>query len=149
MIKDRLENAGIYYGISENLKTGFEWLKNNDLSTLPDGKYEIRENEIYANLQSYDTKETAPYEAHKKYIDIQFMITGKEKIGVTAYSNCSLREEYNEEKDIEFLSCNITETYQILESGEFLVLFPQDAHQPSLSPDKKSNVKKVVVKVKI
>ena len=149
MIKDRLENAGIYYGISENLKTGFEWLKNNDLSTLPDGKYEIRENEIYANLQSYDTKETAPYEAHKKYIDIQFMITGKEKIGVTAYSNCSLREEYNEEKDIEFLSCNITETYQILESGEFLVLFPQDAHQPSLSLDKKSNVKKVVVKVKI
>ena len=72
------------------------------------------------------------------------MIKGREKVGVTDYSNCSTTEAYNEEKDIEFLKCNISDNYQTLEEGEFLVFFPQDAHQPALNL-----VKKVIVKVAI
>ena len=147
MIKDKLENAQTYYGISENLKKGFEWIKNNDLKTLPDGKYEIEDENIFANVQSYDTKDTAPYEGHRKYIDIQYMIRGREKVGITDYTNCSTIEEYNEDKYIEFLKNNTSDFYEILEEGNFLVFFPQDAHQPALNPDNKLNVKKVIVKV--
>ena len=149
MIKDRLEHAEIYYGISENLKKGFEWLKNNDLTALPDGRYKISGNEIYANVQSYETKDDALYEAHREYADIQFMIKGREKIGVADYSACSAAEEYNKDKDIEFLNCNKPDSYEIIEEGEFLVLFPQDAHKPSINPGNKQNVKKAVVKVRL
>lgn len=149
MIKDRLEHASSYYGISDVLQKGFEWLKNNDMINMPDGKHLIDGENIFANVQSYDTKDSAPYEGHRKYIDIQYMIKGREKVGVTDYSNCSTTEAYNEEKDIEFLKCNISDNYQTLEEGEFLVFFPQDAHQPALNPAEKLFVKKVIVKVAI
>ena len=125
MIKDKLTNADTYYGISERLKQGFEWLKNNDLLNIPDGRYLIDGEKIFANVQSYITKDDAPY------------------------LNCTTDKEYDKEKDIEFLHCNICSSYQTLEEGEFLVFYPQDAHQPSLTPDNKLSVKKVIVKVEI
>jgi YhcH/YjgK/YiaL family protein len=148
MIKDSLKRANTYYGISENLKTGFEWIKNNDLKNMADGRYEISD-KIYANLQSYLTKDNAPYEAHRDYIDIQYMVDGEELSGVTDYSNCSIKEEYNKEKDIEFLSCNSEEEFCKIRAGEFFVFFPHDAHKPALKVNENKNVKKVIVKVKI
>ena len=41
MIKDRLQHASSYYGISDALQKGFEWLKNNDMINMPDGKHII------------------------------------------------------------------------------------------------------------
>lgn len=148
MIKDRLVNAECYYGLSERIKAAFEWLKNSDLEALQDGRYEIDGDIIYANVQSYETKSDALYEAHRRYIDIQYMINGAEKIGVVDYSECNLVEVYNQSKDIEFLECS-SDSFQYLKRGDFLLLFPHDAHKPSLIADKKLKVKKVVVKVAI
>ena len=149
MIKDKLENANTYYGISENFKKGLEWLQNNDLKTLPEGKHIIDSDNVYANIQSYNTKDDAPYEAHRKYADIQLMINGSEKIGITDYSACNVIEMYDSEKDIEFLSYNKEDFYIKIQEGEFLILFPQDAHKPSINSGKKQSVKKVVVKIKL
>ena len=101
MIKDILDNAETYYGISENLKTGFEWLKNNDLESIKNGRYVINDN-VYANVQDYTTKDDALYEAHKEYIDIQYMVKGKELIGISDIKNCKIREPYDSDKDIAF-----------------------------------------------
>ena len=148
MIKDSLKRANTYYGISKNLKTGFEWIKNNDLKNMPDGRYEITD-KIYANLQSYLTKDNAPYEAHREYIDIQYMVTGEELSGVTDYSNCSTTEQYNKEKDIEFLKNNSNEQFHQISEGEFFVFFPHDAHKPAIKIRENKKVKKVIVKVSV
>ncbi len=148
MIKDRLVNAECYYGLSDGIRTAFEWLKNSDLESLPDGKYLIDGDKIYANVQMYETKEDALYEAHRRYIDIQYIVNGAERIGVVNYSDCSCEEAYDKERDIEFLNCTY-DSFQVLNASEFLLLFPHDAHKPSLSIDKKSAVKKVVVKVSV
>lgn len=149
MIKDYLENASTYFNISESLKKGFEWLKTTDLKNIDCGQYEIDGKNIYANVQEYETKTEAKYEAHKKYIDIQYMIQGKELIGVTNISNCSSCIKYDSEKDIEFFELNSQDEYLELSEGNFLVLFPHDAHKPSISYKDKATVKKVVVKVLI
>ena len=73
---------------------------------IKDGRYEISDC-LYANVQTYNTKDDAPYEAHRDYIDIQYMVIGEEQSGVTDYSNCFTKEEYNKEKDIEFLENRI------------------------------------------
>ena len=148
MIKDNLKRAETYFNISENLRKGFEWIKNNDLKNMADGRYEI-DDKIYANLQSYITKDDAPYEAHRDYIDIQYMINGEEISGVTDYSNCSTTEQYNKQKDIEFLKCNSNEEFYKISEGEFFVFFPHDAHKPALKIKENKNVKKVIVKVGI
>ena len=147
MIKDKLNNAYTYYSLSENIKLSFEWLKNNNLDTLNDGKYEISEN-IYANVQTYETKDEALFEAHKKYIDIQYMIKGKENVGIANLSDCLCVEKYGIERDLEFLSTKKSDTLTLNE-GEFLIFYPQDAHQPSLKIRQNEIVKKVVIKVHI
>ena len=148
MIKDKLENAKTYYGISENLKKGFEWLAAQDLQNIKTGKYYISGENIYANVQEYETKADSKYEAHRKYADIQYIIKGKELVGICNYNSCETITPYDSENDVEFLGCKTKETWQSLEEGEFLVLFPQDAHKPCISPkDEKTCVKKIVVKV--
>ena len=147
MIKDRLENAKIYYGLSERIKKGFDWLINTDFTQIQDGRYEIDER-LYANVQTYNTKEDALFEAHREYIDIQYILKGEEKIGIVNYNNCKSEIPYKIEKDIEFLNSADGEWISLKE-GEFMILYPQDAHKPSINLHEKSKVKKVVVKVGI
>ena len=92
MIKDKLTNANTYYNLSARIQQAFEWLKSNDLLNLTDGKHIIDGEHIFANVQTYSTKDEAPYEGHRKYADIQYMIKGCERIGVTDYKNCSTIE---------------------------------------------------------
>ena len=146
MIKDKLKNAETYYNLSDKFRTGFEWLKKSDLINIQDGKYEIADG-VYANVQSYYTKEDALFEAHRKYADIQYMIKGCEKIGISEYTECETCKPYDAESDIEFFNCNGSKSEQTLNEGEFFIFFPQDTHQPSLSLHEKLFVKKTVVKV--
>ena len=147
MIKDRITNASLYSNLSKNLEKGFLWLTDTDLKNLPDGRYDIFGEQVYASVQTYETKEDAKYESHRKYIDIQYMIDGCERIGVTDLSNCSTCIEYDSDRDLEFYDINVEEEYLELNKGEFLVLYPHDAHKPSISKTQKTRVKKVVVKV--
>ena len=146
MIKDRLENAKTFYSLSDRIKKGLEWLKNNDLNSLDCGRYYIEEDNIYANVDEYETKTDAKYEAHRKYIDIQYMVEGEEYVGVTDLNNCTTCIEYDEEKDLEFF--NAKDDFQTLKTGEFFIFYPQDAHKPCINKDK-IKCKKVVVKVRI
>lgn len=149
MIKDRLENAQIYYPVSKYLQQGFEWLKSQDLANIEPQKYVIDGEKVWANVQEYETKDDAKYETHRKYIDIQYMIKGKEFVGVTDKSNCITCETYNLETDLEFMDIKVNEEYQVLNEGDFLVFFPTDAHKPSINPGEKLKVKKVIVKVAV
>ena len=147
MIKDRLKNAKTYYLLSENIKKGLQWLENNNLETLEAGRYYIDSDRIYVNIDQYETKDVANYEAHRKYIDIKYMIKGNEYIGVTDIENCSTCIDYDNDKDIEFFKAN--DEFQTLKTGEFLILYPQDAHKPCIKNGDKAFCKKAVVKIKI
>ncbi len=149
MIKDKLKNAHIYYPMSENLKKGLEWLISQDLVNIEPKKYIIDGESVWANVQEYETKDEAKYETHRKYIDIQYMIKGKEFVGVTDKTNCSTCVEYNSDTDLEFMDIKVKEEYQILNEGDFLIFYPTDAHKPSINPDEKLKVKKVIVKVSL
>ena len=149
MIKDKLENSENYYSLSKNIRKGLEWLSSNDLINIENGKHIINGDSLYANVQEYETKSDADYEAHKKYIDIQYIINGNEYIGVSNYDNCKTCKQYDPQKDIEFLTLDEDDKYIELEEGEFMILFPNDAHKPSINPQKQTHVKKAVVKVAV
>ena len=103
------------------------------------GKYDL-ENGAYVSVQEYTTKarSEAKYEAHKKFIDIQMILSGKELI-----------DEYNEEKDFMLFHHNDECTDYVLEAGDFLILYPQDVHMPGVCVNEKSPVRKIVVKVPV
>lgn len=148
MIKDTINNYKKYTALSEKLTSGLKYLFDTDFSMMKDGRYNL-ENGLYVNIQTYTTKTDANYEAHKAYIDIQYIISGEENIGVTQYSDCKSVVAYDCDKDIEFLAGE--GKYYTLKQGEFMILYPEDAHKPSISKNiaNPQIVKKAVVKVPI
>ena len=105
MIFDNLDNCTQYYNL-KGLKEGFEFLKNTDLKNLPDGRYEIQGDKIFANVQSLKTKpkEDKKWEVHRSYIDIQYVITGQECMGYGLLEDFkTVTKPYDKEKDVEFL----------------------------------------------
>lgn len=151
MIFDKLKNAKQYYSLGEKMQKGFEFLQNNDLKNLADGRYEILGDEIYANVQSLVSKnpDLKKWEVHRDYIDIQYVISGKEKMGYGLLNDFSdVVEEYSKEKDVEFLNGE-TFNFVDVQQGEFVVFYPNDVHAPMLSVADDIEIKKVIVKVKI
>jgi len=149
MIIDKIENIDFYGNLDKNFKLGFDFIISKDLDTLECGRYELSD-EVYVNIQEYDTKleDTAQFEAHLKYADIQYIISGEEKLGYLNNENFEVTTEYNEENDIVFGNSNGKETFFTANKGDFLIFFPQDAHKPSIAISEPSKVKKLVVKVK-
>ena len=147
MIIDSLSNAKQYYGISERVEKAFKYLQGEDLAKLEIGKYEIDGKNIFATVYEYKPKniEQGKWEAHKKYLDIQFVICGKEKMGYASINEMKISSEYNEEKDILFLEGE--GDYLSVNEGTFALFAPDDAHMPGIEAGKGQNVKKIVVKV--
>ena len=118
----------------------------------PDGKYQITD-KIYANVETYLRKNEfdAILEAHKKYIDIQFLISGIERIDFTNINGLKVLEEYDHIKDIMFFKRPKTEIGSLYLNGRnFAVFFPQDAHAPQIDTlALQNNVKKVVIKIAV
>lgn len=151
MIFDKLNNAKQYYCLGEKIQKGFEFLLKEDLKTLPDGRYEILGNEIYANVQSLKTKNQnlKKWEVHRDYIDIQYVISGKEKMGYGLLADFNeIIEKYDKEKDVEFLNGEKFNFVNVQE-GEFTIFYPNDVHAPMLSVEDDIEIKKVIVKIKI
>lgn len=90
------------------------------------------------------------YEAHREYIDIQYLIYGEEKICSLPLEFLQETKPYNEEQDAAFYEeASIKPQELLIGNGYFAILYPQDGHMPQMSVKEPTAVKKVVVKVKI
>ncbi|MBQ8886625.1 MAG: YhcH/YjgK/YiaL family protein [Candidatus Gastranaerophilales bacterium] len=147
MIIDNLTNAEKYISLHKDFKLVFDFLKTNNLTEMSCGKnIQIRGEEVFFNLDEYETKQTQKLEAHKKYIDIQVVITGEEYMGYTNIENTTVSEEYDEKRDVMFLNGRVD---KILATNQnFLIFYPEDAHMPALSVTTAQKVKKAIFKIK-
>lgn len=150
MILDKFENVALYRNLSSGLKKGFEFLEKADLENIEVGTYQICEG-VFAIVDAYESKalEVCKPEAHRKYIDIQYLIKGEELIGYTPLENQEVLIPYNEEKDLVFYKADTQ--FSKLTNGMFAIYFPTDIHQPGVRIDSNIPVpiKKVVVKVAV
>ncbi len=150
MIIDRLEKASLYQGVHKRLAMAFDYLQKTDLGKIAPGTYEIEGRKVYVMVQQYETKlkEKGRWEAHRKYIDVQFVHQGAELIG---YANLGDLKEgpYDEAKDFLSLQGEGREDFLRVPQGTFVILFPQDAHMPGMAISAPQPVKKFVVKVAI
>lgn len=146
MIYDKLSNLESYRGLSPRLLAGLKALAETDFSKIEDGHYELEGEDLYMNVMTAELKETNERpEAHRKYIDIQYVFEGEEDIGVAFLDEMGAPIEENPEKDIWFFA---GETVKLRLGGDrFIVLFPQDAHAPCISVNHGTKSRKAVVKV--
>lgn len=149
MIADSIENLSIYTGLGEGIKTALKYIAETDFSTVEKGKYPINGDLIYAVVNEYQTKPEAEckIEAHRRYIDVQFVVSGEEAIGYAPLNGQEPSIAYNDEKDCVFYTVPVSKVK--ISSGMFAIFYPHDLHQPGVSAETESNVKKVVVKVRV
>ena len=133
----------------ERWKKAFNFLKTTNLEEISTGKYELDGKNLYVSVNEYTTKneEDCRYEVHKLYTDIQYLVSGEEKIGVTALENTKEITPYDNVKDISFLTTE-QNNYRIASPERFFVFFPEDAHRPCVKTDENIIVRKAVVKIR-
>lgn len=146
MIIDKIENAHLYKNLGERISKSFEYIKTTDLKNLPAGKYQIDGENIFALVSEYKTKpeQEGKLEAHKKYIDVQYVIEGEELMGYSPLGLQQILEPYKEENDIVFFTGE--KSFTKVSSGMFAIFFPEDVHMPGITKGKISDVKKLVIK---
>ncbi len=150
MIYDHISNIERYKTLSKDIYEGLKFIAEAD-ENLKSGTYQISEN-VRVGVSEYTTKPINEngYETHDKFIDIQFLLAGNERILCRRREILTEKVPYNAEKDCTFYYQNDENcTNLILADGYFVIFFPNDAHAPQLCLDVPENVKKIVVKVKI
>lgn len=148
MILDYLENLKSYAGLGDNMAKAIDFILNTDLEKLPLGRNEVCGDEIFANVMEVQprTKEEAPLEIHRKYIDIQIPLTADEVMGYTPKAQLP-EVDYNAENDAALYPIGMLATdYVNVKRSMFTIFFPQDGHAPAVTPVK---LRKVIVKVAI
>lgn len=148
IILDKLQNAESYYDIHPAFERAFTFLRQDGLSELPTGRYEIDGDRLFCTISKGPgrNRNELKLEAHRKYIDIQYTIDGTDEIGWKPTADCrSIDTAYDNDKDIMFFN-DEPDSWTPVPAGSFVILFPEDAHAPFISS---GEIHKVIVKVAI
>lgn len=115
------------------------------------GKKVVVNDNFFYSVQSYETKPTneCKLESHRKYIDIQIMVSGKERMDVVDISRLDISEEYDEDRDIQLWKIPKRLVRSTLRSGDYIILYPENAHRGAMSINDTEHVLKIVGKVRI
>lgn len=148
MVIDGLQNAAQYHILGARFAKGLRWLAENDVAAMAAERYDIDGDDVYVMVQEYDSKpkEDGFWEAHRQYADIQLVVAGAEHMGYAATPTLTA-SEYDESRD--FLPLSGEGMFIEMQTGTFMVLWPQDAHMPGMAIDEPAPVKKAVVKVRL
>lgn len=150
MIADHLTQADRYAVLDPRFKQAFDFLRSNDLATLEVGRYPLADDGdvLFALVQSYNTKPQGEgfWEAHRRYIDLQFIFQGTERIGYAPLHRMRL-ESYDADRDLAVLTGQ--GDFLTLTDGCFMLLWPEDAHMPGLQAAQAAPVRKVVCKIAV
>ncbi|MDP9500054.1 YhcH/YjgK/YiaL family protein [Bisgaard Taxon 45] len=136
----------------EAINIALDYLSNTDFNHLDAGRYPIRGDRIYAQVLDLETQEkTTLYpEVHRHYIDVQYLHSGVERIGVAIdLGHNTIEKGYDVERDILFYKEIENEIELIMRPGNFAVFFPSDVHRPACIDTYSTTIRKVVVKIAV
>jgi YhcH/YjgK/YiaL family protein len=123
----------------------FAFLKNQDLAAIKPGKYAIIDDKVFATVTEAPSnkKEDVKWESHKNYVDLQYIIKGKELIGICDTSKATITKPYA----VDAINYTAEGDYYEAGQGEFFLFFPNNAHRPTIKIDGYDIVKKIVIKI--
>lgn len=152
MIVDKSSNLELYKELLPQLLLVKKFIDDHkNFEDIEYCKHLIDEENVFANVQQYITKNSneSRWESHRKYIDVQLIISGKENIGYASCETLTLVDEFTADNDIAFYKSPRNYTDIILSEGMFAIFYPGEAHLPCCISETASTVKKIVFKIKM
>lgn len=149
MVYDKIDNLETYKGLSEDIYAGLKFLQQAQ-PDIENGVLVINPR-VKSIVSEYETKAVNEngYEAHRRFIDIQYLLKGREKNCCLPVEKLKETKAYSEEKDAAFYEAEVPAQELMLGDGYFAIYWPQDGHMPCLCVGGVEMVKKIVVKVEI
>lgn len=150
MIATNLDNIEHQVPMTPLMKKALDFLRCSNISRLPEGRVDIDEERVFAIVQRYETMpiEAPKFEAHRKYIDIQYIVSGEEIIGWAPIERMKITDAYDADKDVCLGTAAEGQwTPFSLKEGQLAVFWPEDGHAPKLAVNAPLRVMKIVVKV--
>lgn len=153
MILDRLENAVLYRPLGTSIALAFDYLGRTDFSRTPAGRYELEGDRIFAIVQRYRPKRPADarWEAHRQYVDVQYVAQGVERMGYAPLGDgLPVEQDYDPQKDVVFF--DVQGELFTIRAGSFAIFNPTDVHAPGLATAMSAatvEVCKVVLKCRV
>lgn len=150
MLVSSLEHVGQNDYLSERMGKAFAFLEENDLAALPLGRNEIDGDDVFANVQEYETVPAADkdMEAHRRYYDVQFVVSGKELLQYAPLATSDPIGAFDEASDFGLYATPDGSSDVRLRAGDVAILAPEDAHKPGCAWGEPCAVRKIVVKVR-
>ena len=151
MIIDTIKNCEKYYSLHPSFAAAFEQLKKMIAESEP-GRYTVDGDSVFVNMAAYTTKthDECKYENHKKYVDIQYVLSGAERIDLIDADKLTVTEDKYADGDIAFFALSPAQTSVTLQAGDFVLIFPDEAHSPCMADNNvPSAVAKAVAKVRL
>ena len=148
MVTDVLVNARLYFGLGDRIARALEWARVTDPTALEPGRIDIDGDRLFALVSDYVTKPLPDgrWEAHRRYLDLQCVAGGNERIGYAPLASLA-GGAYIPEKDIAWLEGD--GSFVTMEPGRFMLLWPGDGHMPGIAVEEPVPVRKVVVKIAV
>ena len=149
MILAKNVNARDYLGIHPNLDLALERINDEFLSQLGEERVDVIPGEVWCTKFTYETvtDDESFFEAHEKFLDIHLILQGSERVEV---SPPDALEQFDAKPENDFYAYRGEGHYQmILNPGDFLVVFPADAHKIKMQVSGPCTVTKAVFKIKI
>jgi YhcH/YjgK/YiaL family protein len=146
MITDQIDNARLYAALGPRIAQALDYLQQTDLGVLEPGRYEVEGASLYVLVQEYSTKPMAQgrWETHRRYIDVQSVVRGIERIGYAPAVRL-VPEPYDQTRDLQWWIGD--GEFLTLTPGTFMMLWPGEAHMPGMAAGDPSPVKKTVIKI--
>lgn len=137
--------------VEERVSQAVDYLLSVDVNSTQIGVKHIVNDYFYYSIQSYITKpaEQCNLESHRKYVDIQIMVDGRELMDIVDTSRLTVKEDYDAEKDTIFWNIPSRMVRTTLNAGDYVVLYPENAHRGAVENKSSLKVIKIVGKVRI
>ena len=148
VISDKL-SSWTKHGELKKYAPAFEYLTKTDFRHKEPGRVDLDGNRMYATLSVSNAKplDGGKIEAHRKYLDIHYLVAGQEMIGSAPASSLEVSEPYSNDKEVEFFKTPSKYRKISLRPGQFAIFMPGQGHMPGLGADASAVIRKVVVKI--
>ena len=137
--------------LAQRFQKAYEFLSHDNLATLPLGRTTIDGDEVFANVQEYDTVPALDkqMEAHRRYYDVQFVVSGEELIQYAPLEGLTEIGSFDTESDFGMYATPADCSNLVVRAGQLAIFAPEDAHKPGCSLGASKPVRKIVVKVQV
>ncbi|HWD88253.1 MAG TPA: YhcH/YjgK/YiaL family protein [Mucilaginibacter sp.] len=145
---NKVEFAKQYHTNKAWWDKAFAFLNDPKIDTLKPGKYALDGDNVFAMITDGATKpiDSVRWESHKKYIDLHYVIRGKERIGAASVASATVARPYDASRDA--ANYTVEGKYYLASPGEFFLFFPSDAHRPGIKAEGYNADRKLVIKIR-